>query len=411
MVTLAIRRLTPLFVSLLALGPPLVGQALAHETGQHAAKDYNHMWRERLEKAPQNAVSLSFDAQGRLWLARAAGKYVVVSHSDDVGRNFSPAVKVNREAEMVDGNGENRPKIAVAGGRVYISWTQSLPQPFSGHVRFAVSGDGGKSFSAPVTINSDLSPLSHRFDALLADASGRVTLAWLDGRERARQKDYRGAAVYVAESRDGGVSFAANRKLADHSCECCRIALAAMPAGIPVAFWRQIFDDRSRDFAVAAVASPDAPQQTPRRASEDGWKIDACPHHGGDMSIDGEGGWHIAWFTGAEKNPGLFYRRIDGERMTTPRAFGNLEAQPGHPAVYAIDKKVFLAWQEFDGKTTSIRLMTSIDRGETWSMPRTAAITNGAADYPLLVAGQGKVWLAWNSVVEGLRLFDAAQQP
>ena len=54
-------------------------------------------------------------------------------------------------------------------------------------------------------------------------------------------------------------------------------------------------------------------------------------------------------------------------------------------------------------------VMSSPDAGNTWSPPRRVAATAGASDYPLLAAGRGRIYLAWNTAREGLRLFDLAR--
>jgi hypothetical protein len=208
---------------------------------------------------------------------------------------------------------------------------------------------------------------------------------------------FRSAAIYSARSTDGGRTFAVNQKLADYSCECCRLGLARDADGTPVVFWRQIFGKNVRDFALARIDEP------LRRVSEDGWEIDACPHHGGSLAIDAKGSRHIAWFTGAEKAPGLYYRRIDGDAMTPPLRFGNLDAQAGHPQVATQGPAVNLVWREYDGRQHQIRLMTSRDRGQHWSAPRTIAHTAGAADDPLLRTDRKTVWLIWNTAADGLQ--------
>lgn len=393
-----VSRLRPLLAGLL-----FAGAALAHEGHDHGAAataapkpDYARIWLEKQQTAPRLAIAARFDDTGRLWLARVVGQQLLVSHSDDGGRTFSEASTVNRENELISADGEARPQLAVVGQRVYVSWTQALPQPFAGHIRFAVSEDGGKTFSDPVTVNDDTRPITHRFNAMLADARG-VTLAWIDKRDGAGNPDYRGAAIYTAQSTDGGRSFQTNRKLADHSCECCRLGLAADTDGTPVVLWRQIFGRNVRDFALARLDEP------LHRASEDGWEIDACPHHGGSLAIADDGARHLAWFTGAERSPGLHYRRIDGQTMTPPLRFGNLDAQAGHPQVAAEGRRVVLVWREFDGRHNQIRSMTSLDRGQRWSAPTTLARTTGAADDPLLASSGSAVWLVWNTANDGLR--------
>lgn len=380
----------------------LVGAAAAHEHGQPAAPvDRAKLWQQILAK-PSLAVSVAFDERGRLWLASVRDRHVHVRHSDDLGATFSPPVAVNAEAENILGDGENRPRLAVRKDTVFVAYTNGLAQPMTGEIRFSRSTDGGRTFAAPITVNDNREVISHRFVAMAVGDEGRIALVWLDKREQVAAQNagrpYEADAVYSAESADGGESFLPNRKIADHSCECCRVALANDRDGTPVALWRHVFDGGIRDFAVARLHEP------LRRASEDGWRIDACPHHGGDIAIDARGGRHIAWFTGAEGHAGLHYRRIDGERMTAPRPFGDPDAQAGHPAVLALGDEVLLAWSEYDGKRNRIRAMASADRGDTWSPPETLATTAGAADYPLLLADRGVAWLAWNTADEGLRL-------
>jgi hypothetical protein len=379
--------------------------AWAHDHGGStvvAKPDFSAMWQARQQNAPRLAIAAQFDANGRLWLARAVGPHLQVSHSDDAGRQFSQPVTVNAVPELISADGEARPQIAVVGEQVYVSWTQSLPEPFAGHVRISVSADGGQHFSAPLTVNDDRQPITHRFNAMQATEQG-VTLAWIDKRDGHGRSDYRGAAIYTAESRDGGRSFATNRKLADHSCECCRLGMAADLDGTPLVFWRQIFGRNIRDFALARLGAP------LQRVSEDGWAIDACPHHGGWLAVDQQGGRHLAWFTGAEPSPGLHYRRIDGKRMTPPLPFGDLDAQAGHPALVTLGAQVHLAWREFDGQAVRIMGMRSADRGETWSSPHVLASTAGAADDPLLLSGRGTAWLVWNTVADGLKMIALAQ--
>src|SRR5574343_1532252 len=389
-----VSRLLPLLAGLLLGG---AANAHDHHTGGDAPKlDYAKVWLEKQQTAPRLAVAATFDDSGRLWLARVVGQQLFVSSSADAGRTFGEAVAVNREPELISADGEARPQIAAIGQRIYVSWTQALPQPFAGHIRFAVSEDGGKAFAEPVTVNDDSRPITHRFNAMLANASG-VTLAWIDKRDGTGNPDYTGAAIYTARSTDGGRSFETNRKLADHSCECCRIGMAVDTDGMPVVFWRQIFGKNVRDFALARLDEP------LRRVTEDGWEIDACPHHGGALAIDTEGSRHLAWFTGAEKFPGLHYRRIDGETMTMPMRFGNLDAQAGHPQVAVSGRHVTLVWREYDGRHNLIRSMHSRDNGSRWSAPSTLARTAGAADDPLLISGRQGLWLVWNTTADGLR--------
>ena len=385
-------------VLLLALGACLFSSVtLADEHAAHSTTQSNsaRKWLARQEQAPHLAVAASFDDHGRLWLARAVGRHLQISHSDDAGENFSSPVTVNQVPELIAADGQSRPQIAVVGQKIYLNWTQVLPEPFAGHIRFAVSNNAGQSFSPPVTVNDNQEAITHRFNAMLADAKN-ITIAWIDKRDGSGKADYRGAAIYTAQSHDGGQTFTANRKQADHSCECCRLGMASDKDGTALIFWRQIFGRNIRDFALARLDEP------LMRATEDGWAIDACPHHGGTLAVDRDAIRHLAWFTGAEKSPGLYYRRIDGKTPSKPMPFGSIDAQASHPAIATQNGNVHLVWREFDGKHTRILGMYSTNQGKAWSAPKELSSTEGAADDPLLIQGRGAIWLVWNTARQGV---------
>lgn len=381
------------------------GCATPHRHGDGKVMDRNAMWQKSLARAPV-AATAAFDARGRLWLATADHGHILARQSNDFGNIFSAPARVNPEPERIAADGENRPRLAFGKhGEVYVSWTQSLDTPFAGHVRFAASHDGGATFSPPVTVNDDRAPISHRFDALIVDGAGRVHLLWLDKRDKEKAGEaYAGIALYHAVSADGGKTFSANRKLADHTCECCRIALAPDADGVPVALWRHVFDKNTRDHALLRLDGASAPV----RASDDDWRVDGCPHHGPALSIGPDGVYHLAWFTGAPGRAGLYYRRSHdrGHGYTEPMRFGNPEAQPGRPQVLSRGSYVALAWKEFDGKSSLVRAMTSRDGGVRWSAPETLARTEGASDHPQLLSDRGRVFLGWQTVNEGFRLIE-----
>ncbi len=101
-------------------------------------------------------------------------------------------------------------------------------------------------------MHHDRQLITHRFESLLVDRTGRVWVAWIDKRDlgvaQAAKREYAGAAVYYAYSDDRGAKVGrAIIKLADNSCECCRIALTLDSKGRAVAMWRHVFPGSERD--------------------------------------------------------------------------------------------------------------------------------------------------------------------
>jgi hypothetical protein len=394
------RRLAGIVAALLLSGN--AGLALSHE---HMPPSDQKPGTSTRQAKPALGIGATVDSQGRIWLARVENRTILVSYSADNGRHFSVPVAVNAQPENIGAEGENRPKIAVTrNGTLHLTWTLLLPKLYTGDVRYARSTDGGKTFSAPVTINDDKRVAGHSFESLVSDGGDRLAIVWLDGRDResakAKGETYTGTSVYVSRSDDDGASFHANYKLAEHSCECCRTALTWATEG-PVALWRNVYGSNTRDFAFANLDSGSV-----RRLADDEWSIDACPHHGGGIASGGDNSLHAIWYTHGKNRQGLFYRQVKGDRMSEPMAFGNPQAQAGHAAVAADGRTVLITWREFDGQAYGAMALLSKDGGANWDDPRRVATSDNAADYPIPLIRDGRMQVVWNTLREGVRIME-----
>ena len=369
-------------------------------------------------KGASRTPTITFDRAGKLWAAWIEGSHVYVSSSADLGRTFGLAVKVTPQPEEIDANSESRPKIAIGpAGEVYVSWTKTGTQRFTGDIQFSRSLDAGRTFSAPKTINDDRLVTGHRFDALHVSPSGSIYLAWIDKRDMekalAAKRPYDGAALYYTKSTDRGETFVANRKLKDQICECCRLAVD-FDNDAPVLFWRDILPGSIRDHGLLRFDDPQTPGAV-QRATRDGWEINACPHHGPSLSISDTGTYHMVWFTGeGPSGAGAFYARsIDkGKTLGPPMRLGSPEGGGGHAVVLSRGRTVYLAWKESLGaKGMSIQVMKSDDGGERWSAVSTPLNTQGRSDHPFLVARDTQTYLSWFTADEGLRVVPLGATP
>ena len=404
------------FVWILLAMPLLLGGpvAVAHEGHDHGTA------------TSPLAISLLYDAKGVLWRASVKDGHVLVDSSRDNGRQFDTPRVVNPEPQKIGVDGDAKPKLALGHqGNLYVTWTQALPKPYTGYIWFSRSTDGGQHFAPPVIVHRDRAEITHRFDALAVaripgQAQDRLYIAWVDKRDllaaQAAGKSYAGAAIYYAVSDDGGASFAPEQKLADSSCECCRIALVAPDdgSGDAVALWRHVFEGGVRDHAIARFNTAPVAPEAIKRASFGRWQIDACPHHGPALAQGGNWGWHMAWFDGGtqnrEKLPGLFYARMDGDAwVSSPaRRIGDGRKQAGHPALLSRGEQVWLAWREMEADGSRIYLMRSQDGGRSWGEKEPMFSTGGSADYPMLLLRGDQVMLAWNTAADGLLLKEIA---
>lgn len=349
-------------------------------------------------------ATTAFGADGVLWVARKVSGHITVSRSADFGKSWSSPVLVTAKPERTDTGGDARPKIAIGPkGEIYVTWTRPLAKPYTGEIRLSRSLDGGRTFSVPLVVHHDRQEITHRFDALAVNSRGQVFVAWIDKRDlvaaaAAGNDSYRGAAIYFAVSDDQGTTFRGDFLVAEHSCECCRIALAPEPDGTVAAMWRHVFEPNLRDHAVATLHA-DGTAAGMRRATFDDWRIDVCPHHGPGLGQDADGNLHAVWFSGAPKATGVFYGRLDEGRVTHCRRVGGETAE--HADLAVAGHRVAVAWKEFDGERTKLRGMTSEDDGATWKEEEIAA-TSGASDHPRLVSFGSRFYVSWNTQKEDL---------
>lgn len=354
---------------------------------------------------PALGVGAAFDAQGRLWLASVRDGRVVVSHSDNFGKTFSHGVSVNPTPERIYAAGENRPKIALGPrGQVYVEWTAQPTPKWTGSIRFARSTDGGEHFSAPITLDRGPASVTRGFDSLAVAGNGDVVVAWIDAGVRDRAKaageTYHGFALDYAWSGDGGKTFTAPQRVAAHTCECCRTAIAREPDGRLAMLFRMDYPGDIRDHAFAVLRTGEAAVD-PRRATFSNWHIAACPDQGPGLAFGGDGVRHAVWYE-ASHGPAIWYGQLDpGHPPRHKLQVGGPGA--AHADVAVQGRNVWIAWNQIDAKGYTLMLRTSHDAGQHFEAGQAVATTAAAVDSPQLLTHAGRAWIAWNTA-DGFRL-------
>lgn len=351
-------------------------------------------------------MSAAFAPSGELWTVGLDAHARLVLHtSGDAGRSWSTPRALDIGADPVSADGENRPKLAFGPrGLVVVSYTQPLEKRLTGQVRLLRSADGGRSFAPPVTVHRDRQVITHRFEAIAFDARGTLHTVWIDKRDleaaRAAGRPYRGAAIYRNESTDGGLTFGPDLKLADHSCECCRIVLAPTPTGGMAAMWRHVYAPNERDHAYAVLGTPVAAE--PLRASFDRWAIDGCPHHGPGLVPAAGGGYHAVWFGERAGVAGVRYGWLapDGAPQGAVRLLP--DARADHADVASVGRQVAIVWRGFDGETTRWRAWLSSDEGRSFVL-RELGHHAGDNDHPRLACRGEQIHALWRTS-EGVRV-------
>jgi hypothetical protein len=283
-----------------------------------------------------------------------------------------------------------------------ISYTQPLAKPYTGAIRMLRSSDGGARFTAPFTVHRDRQIITHRFESIAFDSSGALHALWIDKRDlevaklAGKEADYAGAALYRNVSFDGGRTFGPDIKVADHTCECCRIALIDDGRGGLAAMWRHVFEGGVRDHAFARISGGGKQVSPIARATFDDWRIDACPHHGPGLALATDGGFHAVWFGIRSDEPAVRYARLDanGKPHEPVRVIPDATAE--HADVCSIDANVAIVWRSFDGQRTSYVAWVSRDDGRSFEK-KTLGVTDVEADHPLLVRRDRRIVALWRT--------------
>ena len=404
-----IRLLAPAVLMMLAL-PAGAAEGEHHHHGGHqpasAAPSRCPPDDTRLACAAQAAAT--FLPDGNLVVVWAAGGRVMSARSPDHGASLEAAIALNPAKEAVDTSGDARPAVAAdSKGRVYAAWALRKDSAYNGMLMLARSLDGGRTFQPPRAVASD--PASQRFPAMKVDSRDRLYLAWIDKREGAAAKKagrgYRGAALAMAWSDDGAETFAFEGVAQSNSCECCRIAFELDKADRPLVMWRHVFETNIRDHALMVFTDRDHPGPI-RKVAEDNWRVDACPHQGPALAVAGDGSLHAAWYTGGTTRKGVFFASAAGPdaAFSEPRPLGDPATTVSQPQVLSVNGRLWMAWKEFDGETTTVQAQSSDDAGRTWSPPRGLARTRDNSDRPILVSDGNRAVLSWVTGAEGWRL-------
>lgn len=246
--------------------------------------------------------------------------------STDGGETFSDPVRVNDEEGDVYPDHRVPPRIDVGpNGEVYALWVNTVYSPNLMHgmrnLQFAASTDGAKSFSPPVAIVDENQLAGRSFYGLDVSADGKIYVGWLDNPVGRLENgtlvsdDSRQSTVRFARSVDGGKTFEPSVELPESTdpCPCCNVHVLAGSDNTVLVSWRQTFPNPSgatatiRDIVTARSDDGGQTFTKPTKVSNDNFAYDGCAHVGAPMAMDSKGILHVAWYTGKEGAPGIYY--------------------------------------------------------------------------------------------------------
>jgi hypothetical protein len=209
--------------------------------------------------------------------------------------------------------------------------------------------------------------------------------------------------IYFAVSSDGGKSFSANKRLAGDVCPCCKTSILAATDNRVYVSWRQVLTDDFRHIAVAASDDDGSSFSSLVIVSNDQWQINACPVSGASLTTNSDNTLNVAWLTAGKAGaPGLYSTKSkDGGKTFLPRTLISESVVSGTPVLLADGTMRNIVVWEDNGKIMSATLdkenLNVEDKQEISEGQLPASTTNGEklfVSYVKKENDRGGIWLA-----------------
>ncbi|HKQ80332.1 MAG TPA: sialidase family protein [Blastocatellia bacterium] len=332
------------------------------------------------------------------------------ARSSDGGRTFSQPLRISSKDGELWGFATSRPRIAVAkSGVIHVFYHANRRDASASRqavdARYSRSIDGGKTFTAPITLNSESGGLddgelneAHCFGGMGVAPNGDVHAFWIDTRHMTSEKE--NGSIYTAVSRNEGKTFERERMIfRATACPCCQLYVAFTPKGEVILSSRNVTPDGARDSSVAVSKDAGRTYSAFVATTPNKWLINACPLKPAMLATDKDGRIFAAWFSGVEKPAGSFFAISEdgGKSFSTPIALHAEASTPDRPQIAVSgDGGVTVAWDAVVGQVRRVYLRNSTDHGKTFGPVVELYGPPGAANYPAIAStSDAKTFVAW----------------
>jgi hypothetical protein len=347
--------------------------------------------------AAQPNVAVGRDGRVYLsWLEPADSGHALRLSVLERGRWSAPrTIRTGRDFFV---NWADFPSVEPLGGdRLAAHWLQRTGAgTYAYGVRVALSRDGGRTWSAPVTPHRDATQTEHGFVALWSEG-GTLGAAWLDGRKYDKAgHDPSNEMMLVSATVAPDGTLGAETRLDERTCDCCQNAAAVTAAG-PIVVYRDRSPEEIRDVYVTRRVGG---KWTPGVAVHaDGWKIAACPVNGPAVAAVGRRA-AVAWFTGANESPKVQVAFSDDAGATFAAPVRVDGGQPGGRVDVALvdgGRSALVTWIERTGGESVAVRMRRVARDGALGAPVTIATSSAAraSGFPRMAVAGADVVLAW----------------
>ena len=340
--------------------------------------------------------SLFTDKNGTVYLSwiEQTGKKAFLKFSTLSAEKWSEPTTIDSGSNWFV-NWADHPVMAADGNSNLVAHylEKSAKSTYAYDVKFRMSADAGKSWSAPTILHDDGKEAEHGFVSIVP-FKDNFFVSWLDGRNTNSMDgmDHEGSGQMTLRGTiltKNGVKE--NEWELDHRvCDCCQTSVAITENG-PVVVYRDRSDDEIRDISVVRWVNGNWTK--PALIFPDNWKINGCPVNGPKADALGNN-LAIAWFSMAGKKGEvkLVFSDDGGANFKSPIRIDEDSAIGRVDVVMLNNNTAMVSWME--GATIKVRRVNADGNKE---LPITIASSSEtrSSGFPQMTKAGNKLYFAW----------------
>lgn len=300
------------------------------------------------------------------------------------------------------------PSVVPVSQRVWAAhWLQQQPGDIYAYdVRIAVSANGGRRWSTPLTPHDDGTPTEHGFATLLAAGDEHVRAVWLDGRNTPGEHDHADVSrdgsgamtLRLADLNASGRIIGQGVELDARVCDCCQTDAVGL-GDATIVVYRDRSEREVRDIRAARVEANGKVSSVV--VHDDAWRIAACPVNGPAVAAEGKL-LAVAWFTAPDAPRVRLAFSDDGGRSFAPPFEVASGRVAGRVDVAFIGRgRAVVTWLAEGATGAELKAQPFTTRGAAGDAVTIARVgLSRASGFPQLVkAGDGLVF-AWTETAD-----------
>jgi hypothetical protein len=284
---------------------------------------------------------------------------------------------------------EGMPRLAIKkDGSMIVTFELKKSNPtsrFGADLLYIFSKDG-LTWSKPTYVQTDRDPTkSHSFSKPIRIANGEIGVVWLDEKLTTKGRSVK----FSKTSKDKG--FGKEILIDNQACECCRIEAITDEKGGLYIFYRDLYEDGSRDMSYVYSKDNGKSFSKAQNVYVDKWQVNACPHSGPSATANNDQ-ILMAWFTGKEDAAGIKVCDVNTGKIV----FSEFSEKLKNPQITSIDQgNPYLVYTE--SKKAGENFYSSIELRNINKKDQSKTITKNLEDcsYPAISSFKNDLLLAY----------------